>query len=304
MHSYRKYFTEPQLQQLAEAAPTWGVDIRTVGHNAHPPRKPYPDSDHPNHYYFDWEGGRVLDEFQLVYIAHGQGFFESDNQLPMLVEAGTAFLLYPNVRHRFRPSEETGWEEFWVGFTGHYAEYLMGQDCFSAQRPLIRMGFQAELLNVFTRLVDTMKYEGVAYQQIGTCLVIQLLGLVYASALIADTRRTDREQLIHQVRYRIQENWATAIDFEALSQEFNVSYIWFRKTFKAVMGIAPGQYHLNLKLEKARQMLQETALSVSEIAFQSGFESEFYFSRIFKKKLAITPSAFRKNGTTTSPVLP
>ncbi|AUD03376.1 hypothetical protein [Spirosoma pollinicola] len=80
MHSYRKYFTDLQLQQLIEAAPTWGVDIRTVGHNVHPPQKPYPDTNHPNHYYFDWEKGRILDEFQLVYIAHGKGVFETDYQ--------------------------------------------------------------------------------------------------------------------------------------------------------------------------------------------------------------------------------
>ena len=293
MELYRKYFDDDQLRVLAEQTPSWGVDILTIGHNLHQPRREYPDPNHPNRYYFDWSEGRTLDEFQLVYIANGQGVFESDAAPPTLVESGTAFLLYPGSWHRFRPDIDTGWEEFWVGFRGHYAGYLMRQECFSPQRTLMRIGFRAELLNVFTRLIDTLKYEGMAYQQLATCQVIQLLGLVYTSALTGDASRNRREQLVHEIRYQIQGNWQQDINFETLAAEKNVSYVWLRKAFKEVMGVAPGQYHLNLKLDKATQLLRETSLSVSEVAYQTGFESLFYFSRIFRKKMAVSPTGFR-----------
>ena len=169
----------------------------------------------------------------------------------------------------------------------------MRQECFSPQRPLMRMGFRAELLNVFTRLIDTLKYEGMAYQQLATCQVVQLLGLVYTSALTSDASRNRREQLVHEIRYQIQGNWQQNINFETLATEKNVSYVWLRKAFKEVMGVAPGQYHLNLRLDKATQLLRETNLSVSEIAYQTGFESLFYFSRIFRKKMAVSPTGFR-----------
>lgn len=293
MELYRKYFNEDQLQALSAQTPSWGVDILTIGHNLHQARKDYPDQNHPNQYYFDWREGRTLNEFQLVYIANGQGVFESQTIPPTLVEGGMAFLLYPGIWHRFKPSDETGWEEFWVGFRGHYAEYLTRQECFNSQQPLMSIGFRSELLNVFTRLIDTLKYEGTAYQQIATCQVIQLLGLVYTSALMNDTSRNRREQIVHQVRYKIQGIWDQPINFEELAKEKNVSYVWLRKAFKEVMGVAPGQYHLNLKIDKAIQMLEDTSLSVSEIAYQTGFESLFYFSRIFRKKTTMSPSEFR-----------
>ncbi len=293
MELYRKYFNEDQLQILSAQTPSWGVDILTIGHNLHQARKHYPDQNHPNQYYFDWREGRTLNEFQLVYIANGQGVFESQTVPPTLVEGGMAFLLYPGIWHRFKPSDETGWEEFWVGFRGHYAEYLTRQECFNSQQPLMSIGFRSELLNVFTRLIDTLKYEGTAYQQIATCQVIQLLGLVYTSALMNDTSRNRREQIVHQVRYKIQGIWDQPINFEELAKEKNVSYVWLRKAFKEVMGVAPGQYHLNLKIDKAIQMLEDTSLSVSEIAYQTGFESLFYFSRIFRKKTTMSPSEFR-----------
>ena len=301
MNEYRKYFNEQQLDVLSTQTPSWGVDILTIGHNVHPARKAYPDHNHPNQYCFDWSEGRTLDEFQLVYIANGQGVFESQTIPPTLVEGGTAFLLYPGVWHRFKPSYETGWEELWVGFRGHYAEYLMRQECFSPEQSLMSISLRSELLNVFTRLLDTLKYEGTAYQQIATCQVIQLLGLVYTSALTSDTSRNRREQIVHQIRYKIQGAWAQPIDFKKLAEENNVSYVWLRKAFKEILGVAPGQYHLNLKIDKAVQLLGETNLSISEVAYQTGFDSLFYFSRIFRKKVALSPSEYRAKRLGASP---
>ncbi|RZJ58122.1 MAG: AraC family transcriptional regulator [Hymenobacter sp.] len=296
MQEYRKYFSPSQLQRLIETTPSWGVDVLTIGHYVHREHQPYPDPHHPTPYHFDWQRGRVLPEFQLVYIAGGQGVFESATVPPTLVSSGTAFLLSPHTWHRYRPDAGTGWEEFWVGFRGHYAEYLMRQDCFDPQQPLIRVGFHTELLSVFTRLIATSRREGVAYQQIAACEVIQLLGLVYASALVENTYQSREEQVAQQACCQIQAEWAAPIDFEALARRFNVSYGWFRKAFKTVMGVPPGQYQLNLKLEKACQLLRETSLPITDICFTSGFESTFYFSRIFKKKLAMTPSEYRLSG--------
>lgn len=293
MNAYRKYVDEQELHVLLSQTPSWGVDILTIGHNLHPANKAYPDHNHPNQYCFDWSEGRTLGEFQLVYIANGQGVFESHTVPPTLVEGGTAFLLYPGVWHRFKPNFETGWEELWVGFRGHFAEYLMRQECFKPEQSLIPIGFRSELLNVFTRLIDTLRYEGTAHQQIATCQIIQLLGLVYTSALMSDTSRNRQERIVHQVRYKVQGNWAQPIDFKQLAEQNNVSYVWLRKTFKEVMGVAPGQYHLNLKIDKAIQLLGETSLSISEIAFRTGFDSLFYFSRIFRKKTNLSPSEFR-----------
>jgi AraC-like DNA-binding protein len=277
-----------------DSEPNWGVNVVTVGHYVHDPLKVYPDPKHPESHYFNWAHGRRLKEFQMVYIANGKGIFETEHTAPIVVEAGTLFLLFPNVWHRYKPLDGTSWEEFWVGFNGHYAEYLMRQECFDEKNSILGIGFNTEFLNIFIRLIDTVKYEGVAYTQISSCLVIQLLGLVYASALLSEKSRSRQEQIINAIRYKIHQNWTDNLDMEKLASEQNVSYVWFRKAFKDIMGVSPGQYHLNLKIEKAAQMLKETNLLVSEVAYKTGFESEFYFSRIFKKKMEIKPSDYRK----------
>ena len=294
MALFRKYFNEAQLQDLETSGPNWGVNVHTIGHHIHPPLRPYPDPGHPSTHIFQWDKGRRLQEYQIVYVANGKGIYEGENMGPVGIESGTIMLMFPGVWHRYKPVWETGWEEFWVGFDGHFAEYLMRQECFDPEKPLISTGFNAEFLNIFLRLIDLVKYEGLAFRQISSCLVIQMLGLVYSSALMHGKTNLRQEQIVHAVRFKIHEQWEQNLDFEAIAAEQHVSYGWLRKTFKAVLSTSPGQYLLNLKIEKTGQMLRETALTVAEIANKAGFESEFYFSRFFKKKMGCSPSEYRK----------
>jgi AraC-like DNA-binding protein len=293
MEQFRKYYDDDQVKVLAENQPDWGVAVRTVGHYVHQPKAIYPDPGHPGSYYFDWKKGRVLNEFQLLFVSNGQGIFEADGVKETVIKAGTVFLLFPGVWHRYRPSAETGWEEFWVGFNGHYADYLMQQNCFKKASPFVHVGSHAELMNVFIQLIDTVKYEGTGYYQLSSCLITQLLALVYSSAIMTDVQRQNKNKFVHIARYKMHENFSVSLDMEEMARDLNVSYTWFRKAFKETMGIAPNQYHLNIRIEKACKLLKETDLTVTEIAYNLGFESEFYFSRIFKKKTGVAPGRFR-----------
>ncbi len=294
MNPYRKYFSPKQLKELVEMQPNWGVNVLNVGHNIHAAHKNYPDNDHPNRYFFDWKKGRVLKEYQLVFIADGRGTFETEHIGEVPINPGSVFLLFPDTWHTFKPLKTHGWEEYWVGFNGPYAEYLMQQECFNPHFPLIHMGFNTEFLDIFTRLLETLRGEGVAYCQIASCLTVQLLGLAYAAALLKASPQNRKEQLINNIRFKMHDNLDKHINLDELAAEHNVSYTWFRKAFKEVIGISPGQYLLNLKLEKTCKLLKETDLTVAEIAFAAGFMSEYHFSRIFKEKLKISPSQFKK----------
>jgi AraC-like DNA-binding protein len=81
---------------------------------------------------------------------------------------------------------------------------------------------------------------------------------------------------------------------EALIRELAIGYSKFRKLFKRSTGKSPNQYHINLRLDKAKELLSTTNLNVTEVAYQLGFDSVFYFSRLFKKKNGVSPKSFRE----------
>lgn len=92
MKNFSKYFT------ITSAEERWGLYLTTTGFTRIEPAdaKTYPvNKEHPSSYSLTWKSGRVLKEFQLVYITAGTGVFES-SQVPMRnIEGGTCFLLYP-----------------------------------------------------------------------------------------------------------------------------------------------------------------------------------------------------------------
>jgi AraC-like DNA-binding protein len=171
----------------------------------------------------------------------------------------------------------------------------MRQNCFKSSSPFIHIGQSSELLNVFIRLIETVKYEGIAYRQLAACLITQLLGLTYASAIMTDTDRISKNKIIHSARFKLHEMINSAVDLETIARELNMSYPLFRKSFKEIVGVSPGQYHLGIRIDKACRLLKETNLTMTEISYQLGFETEFYFSRIFKTKTGVSPSRYRKN---------
>ena len=73
---------------------------------------------------------------------------------------------------------------------------------------------------------------------------------------------------------------------EEIARRLNIGYTWFRRTFRAYVGIAPAQYQLQLRHNKADR-------TVSEIAAELGFENVSQFSAFFRQREKITATQYR-----------
>jgi AraC-like DNA-binding protein len=289
MKTFSRYFSTKPLNTDEGL----GISISTLGHHVHPQGEVYPQGSHPESYFFNWNNGRYLPEYQLLYITKGKGTFEATGLPPIEIAAGTIMLVYPDIWHRYKPNEDTGWEEYWVGFSGAYAKYLLEQACFNAQSPIIQVGLNAEIEMMFEKLLDVMESEEEAKRKLTSFILIQLLGIVYTSVLLSNKTLSKKEKIVDDVKKAINLRWQESLDFEKLAEEQNTSYSWLRKVFKEVAGTSLNQYHLMIQLRKAEQMIVESDQTLSEIAAACGFESIFYFSRIFKKKMGVNPSELR-----------
>lgn len=82
---------------------------------------------------------------------------------------------------------------------------------------------------------------------------------------------------------------------ENLAESLNVSRVQLYRKVKAIMGISVSDYISSIRLNKAKSLLETTKLSVSEIAYETGFSSPNYFSTAFKSHYGVSPGAFRKS---------
>lgn len=92
----------------------------------------------------------------------------------------------------------------------------------------------------------------------------------------------------------IQENYNKEITLNDISNSINLNPAYFSSLFKQKTGQTFVQYKTNLRLEKARELLRHTNKSITEIAFEIGFNNVTHFTRTFKKNFGFTPSHLRK----------
>lgn len=109
-------------------------------------------------------------------------------------------------------------------------------------------------------------------------------------------RNRDRKyinEVVEQAETIMRENTHKQLDMEKVAENLYVGYSWFRKAFKAKTGLSPNQYHMQCRIDKAKDFLENTEMPVKRIAEELGFESQHNFSALFKKKCGKSPNHFR-----------
>ena len=125
-----------------------------------------------------------------------------------------------------------------------------------------------------------------------------LLYEIYFELLKKNNEKYSRYISFDKINEFILDNYTSAdISLALIASGTGFSESQVRRMIKAKLHVNPVQYINHLRLEKAKKMLSESNLSISEIAFATGFEDQFYFSRIFKNNVGMSPFEYRKETT-------
>lgn len=271
----------------------WGITLNVSGKAETTPQTIYPSPKHPNGYYFTWNSGRILNEYQINYITKGVGIYETKNGTFEL-KAGSIFIIFPGEWHRYKPNTSKGWTENYIGFSGSIIEQLFSKTIFSAKKPVLNIGIREEIIDTYYKIFELSLNEKPGYQQIASGMIVKLLGYLISFEKQKDFSGKEVSKTIESVRFKIRQELNQNIDFRKLSAEHHVSYSYLRKMFKKYTGISPGQYQLQLRIMHAKELIISTDKSIKEICYEAGFQSIHYFSRLFKQKTGTPPSALRK----------
>lgn len=272
----------------------WGLFLNVAGRAQTAPYANYPATEHPTGYYFSWKSGRVLQEFQLNYITEGAGILENEEgKFP--IRPGSMIITRPGKWHRYRPAPKTGWVENYIGLNGPMAEHFFQQFIFADSPPVIQCGFREEIIDTFYKIFHLLRLEEPGFQQIASGLVVKLLGQLVAIEKQKNFSGKRIEEVVRKIRFYMREHVEDNIHLPSLAQQHNIAYPYFRKMFKKYTGVPPHQYVLELKIMRAREMLLTTERSVKEISFALGFQSIYYFSRLFKRKTGNSPTSLRRS---------
>ncbi len=269
---------------------TWGVSSTGLGKAVIKPNEDYPPRPHPLDHMFQWENGRILQSFQLIYISQGSGQFESKSAGKLPLKAGELFILFPSEWHRYRPIKEEGWTEYWIELSGKTLQSLLHSKLITPSQPILFIGASPDILSQF-QLCRSIMDSG----SVNRSTTIGLIGLeILAMAVGMQTSAGQADSRIEQAKVELSNGASPQKTLEELASRLGMAYSSFRRSFKSSTGLTPKQYQLHMRHRKCQDLLANTSLSLFEIAEALHYDSAFHLSADFKKRSGQSPQAWRQ----------
>ncbi len=284
-----KYIPKNQLDTL------WGLTICSVGFQHIEPLEEYPPRKiHESEYMFDPQRGRILSEYQLLYITEGKGKLVTKTSGVHNIKSGDLLIIFPGEWHSYKPDEQEGWSEYWIGFSGANMDSRVKHGFFSPSNPIYKVGHNEFLINLYEEAIRTAKRQEYCFQQLLAGIVNHMLGIIFMRGSIKEDESLKNElKIVNMAKNIMIESIENNIMMPDIARKLNISYTSFRRLFKKITGQSPAQYFINMRIQRAKKMLLGTDASIKEISLTLQFENPEYFSTMFKKKTGLSPQQFR-----------
>ncbi|MBQ8369830.1 MAG: helix-turn-helix transcriptional regulator [Clostridia bacterium] len=187
---------------------------------------------------------------------------------------------------------------YWVHFTGSWAEGLLSSAGIGSDRIYtISDDRMQSLRRDFGMLFREFMLRRQGYREMSasflTSLVVRLGRAVAADSTESESNGL-RKRLEHSAAY-IHSHYTENLTVTELAAMEHLSESRFRDIFREAFGAPPGDYIINLRLSHACELLLTTDLNISETAEICGYSDVLYFCRLFRRKMGVTPAAYRKN---------
>ncbi|MBQ6287297.1 MAG: AraC family transcriptional regulator [Bacteroidales bacterium] len=281
----------------------WGTAVNSVGYQLIAPGSDYPPRNHPSRYIFTPESGRVLHEYQLLYITEGRGKFCCETlgrSKATTIESGNMFLLFPGEWHSYHPDKQTGWKEYWIGFNGSFIDNIVKHEFFSKDKPIFNVNIHEDIVGLYNSAISAAIEQESGFQQILAGIVDRLLSLAYFYDRNTQFQESDTANKIGQAKVMIQDNYMN-ISPEEIASKLCLSYSSFRKTFKEYTGFSPARFINLVRMSKAKELLTNTTMSIKEVAYHVGYNNHDYFFTAFRHMTGRTPAEYRSMTQNTKP---
>lgn len=146
-----------------------------------------------------------------------------------------------------------------------------------------------EISSFFYKIFSEYKEQEIGYET----ATASLLNLLLITALRNTAGESKKCKDLDYIKAYIEQYYNSKINFRELSSLSGYSYDYFRFIFKKKFGISPQTYMINIRLDRAKYLLENTSLSCTQVAFDCGFSNSAQMSLMFKQKFGISPSEIK-----------
>ncbi|MFC0513020.1 AraC family transcriptional regulator [Mucilaginibacter angelicae] len=230
----------------------------------------------------------------LVYCLEGKGNCTFDNKT-YKVKANQYFILPAmTVNRRYWADPVQPWTIYWINFQGHKIDQfneLLQLDIYSGP---VSIPFNEKGIEIWHSIYDILK-QGTNLGNL--CNSNFRLYNFLATFLFPEDKKikseaNDRNLANHTIKQMLN-SLSKKIFVGDMAKQQNLSVSRFSKLFKQATGMAPNEYFIYLRMQKACELLDDEETRIKEVAINLGYNDPLYFSKLFKRHIGLSPENYR-----------
>lgn len=229
----------------------------------------------------------------LLFCVDGSGTVEIENTAISLSK-NHLIIIPANQAHSYYANTNEPWSIYWLHYNGQQAERYTQLLAPRVASININTDQHSELIQIFTSIFIQLE---LGYSMDVLLHVTSLLHLFFSSIKKTSTQSSSRQEntshYINDLITYMQKHINQSLSLSVLASTLNISSSHLTHYFKEKTGYAPIDYFIHMKMQKACHRLDTSNDSIKEIAQSLGYNDPYYFSRIFKKTMSLSPRAYR-----------
>lgn len=230
-------------------------------------------------------------DFYILYLVNGKLDVLTDQGLEV-IGPGQMITYFPHTLCIYKNKRKNPVQYYWVHFTGARAEELLKR-CNICNKEIVEIKNMAPIVLEFERLFQEFSKREACFDFLSPSLLISIL-IKTGQNRSGGKSISVRKNLQQAITYIHTNYKKKSLSVEFLAELEHLSVSRFRTIFKESTGLSPKDYILTHRMNHAKQLLGQTDLSIKEIALETGYSDQLYFSRMFRKKTGCTPSAYKQ----------
>jgi AraC-like DNA-binding protein len=231
--------------------------------------------------------------YSIEYIKKGTIFLATNGKRRKLT-GPVVFWMLPGNTYQFLVADNKPVEHYWADFYGFRAERMLKSVSERIPENILPLSSTFEFEAVFENMIDILKNHPMNRRYEAVVSLERLVGIIYFSASNIDRLKDSKYDFITELAEEMKLFPMHEYDFKERAKQHGVSYHHFRRLFKDCHFMAPYDYLIVCRMEYATKILKEKKTPIKDIATLCGFDQISSFSRMFKRKIGISPAAYAK----------
>lgn len=234
---------------------------------------------------------RTRSDFYIIYLINGIGHYKFSDEI-ISIDAGNIILYKPDqyMDYYYLGYEKT--ELYWIHFTGFYAEEML-KDLELYDKSYHSVGVDTNCISLFENIIHEIQIKKPHFHKLCTGYLLQLLSTFSRKASFPNQTKSIIDSDIEDIITCMNHEYNQEHSISYYAKKCNLSVYQFTRNFKRFTQLPPAKYIEKIRVAKAKELLSDTSLTISEISNLIGYNDPFYFSKVFKRATNCTPSSFR-----------